>query len=356
MLDGFMHLAAIANNMVVLFRHATAGLRWKHIARALLLTLAIGVGRSARAADLEFREVSFQSSGYRLFGTVSVPVGKNVVAGIVIIPGSGPVDRDGASRATPSMPAVYRQWAERLGAGGYVVLRYDKRNLSHPSLDIRSFDQEAQITDAVSAVSFFRTLPELAAKPIFVVGHSEGGTLAPLVAERAKLVAGVVIINSIQFPVDELIAAQLQAQPAVSSDTVAQVRRLFAEIKNGSFPREGLLLGAGANYWAQWINYSGNSPSTLSRLPTPVLLVQCLNDETLPGDTLARNIAILRAIVSKTHTARLRELQGHDHFGISTGGREPSSEFIQVLLEWLDREARAAQRGISPDSVHAPRR
>jgi poly(3-hydroxybutyrate) depolymerase len=240
----------------------------KRASPAVLLSVSLlfAVGQPARAAELESRETSFQSAGYRLKGTLTGPVGRSPVAGVLIIPGSGPVDRDGASRIAPSLPPVYRQWAERLSETGFVVLRYDKRFLTYPDVDIPSFDQEAQITDALSAVAFLRSVPGLAPQRIFIIGHSEGGTLAPLVAERASAIAGVAIINSVQFPVDELLVAQLQARSGVTQSTIEDVKRLLAEIRGGSFPKGGLFLGAGANYWAQWMTYSRSAPETLSRL------------------------------------------------------------------------------------------
>ena len=236
----------------------------KHASWAALLSVSLlfAVGSSARAAEVESRETSFDSAGYRLTGTLTGPVGRSAVAGVLIIPGSGPLDRDGAERTAPSRPLVYRQWAERLSESGFVVLRYDKRFLTYPDLDIQSFDHEAQIMDAVSAVTFLRSGPVLAPQRIFIVGHSEGGTLAPLVAERTSAIAGVAIINSVQFAVDELLVAQLQARPDVPRSTVEDVRRLFTDIRGGSFPPGGLLLGAGGSYWAQWIAYSTQCTGT----------------------------------------------------------------------------------------------
>jgi pimeloyl-ACP methyl ester carboxylesterase len=176
------------------------------------------------------------------------------------------------------------------------------------------------------------------------------------VAERAGAIAGVAIINSVQFPVDELLVAQLQARSGVPQSTIEDVKRLLAEIRGGSFPKGGLLLGAGANYWAQWMTYSRSAPETLSRLSMPLLLVQCLNDETLPGDTLARNVAILRTVVSTKKNAQLRELRNHDHLGILLGDRHSSSEFIRIVVDWLSHESRAAQPGVPADAASPPRR
>jgi len=293
-----------------------------------LLAVALPVG----AAGFESREVTFQSAGYRLVGTLTVPGGP-ALAAVLILPGSGPTDRNGLSRLAPSMPPIYRQWAEHLGDAGIGALRYDKRFLTHADVDMPSFDQEAQIADSLSAVGFLRSTPEFASKPVFIVGHSEGGTLAPIVAQRAG-VAGVAVVNTVQFAVDELVVAQLAAMK-MPSDRLDEVKRFFAQIKDGSFPRGGVLLGVGTNYWTQWIKYSADSPATLARLRVPLLLVQCMSDETLPGETLARNVVALRSVVAARKDAQLRELEGHDHLGMLPGSREPSAEFVRVLSDWV---------------------
>jgi len=294
----------------------------------LAITLAAG------ASGVESREVAFQSAGYRLVGTLTLPA-RAPAAGVLIIPGSGPIDRNGSTPLAPQLPPVYRQWAQGLGEAGIAALRYDKRFLTHPEVDLPSFDQEAQIADAQSALAFLRSAPELAGKPVFVLGHSEGGTLAPIVAERSAGTAGVAIINTVHFPVDELLLAQLRAAPNVTPQKVDEVRQLLADVKRGSFPARGLLLGAGTRYWSQWIGYSTEAPATLVRLREAVLLVQSMNDETLPGGTLERNVAILASVTRRKQNAELHKLQGHDHFGMLPPGREPSSAFMHTLTTWL---------------------
>jgi pimeloyl-ACP methyl ester carboxylesterase len=319
-----------------------SGVRWSWLA-VPLFAIVFTAARSD-AGPIEAREVSFESSGFRLLGTLTRPADGQARAGVVIFPGSGPLDRDGASRTAPSTPPVYRQWAERLSEAGFAVLRYDKRFLTHPGIDIAALDEEAQIADALSAVLFLRSAPGGGAQPILLIGHSEGGTLAPIVAERAGAIAGVVIVNAALFPIDELLVEQLQANPTVGREAIAEVKHLLAGIKDGSFPRGGLLLGAGAGYWAQWIRYSTNAAATLSGLRMPLLVVQCLSDETLPGHALARNLAVARAVAAANRNAQLRELPGHDHLGMRSGEREPSVEFMAVLFGWLGPAARTSPR------------
>jgi hypothetical protein len=203
---------------------ARSRVRWSWLA-VPLLAIGLTAARSD-AGPIEAREVSFESPGFRLVGTLTRRADGQARAGVVIVPGSGPLDRDGASRTVPSRPPVYRQWAERLGEAGFAVLRYDKRFLTHPGIDIAALDEEAQIADALSAVSFLRSA----------------------------------------------------------------------------------------------------------------------SDETLPGHTLARNLAVARAVTAANRDAQLRELPGHDHLGMRPGEHEPSAEFMAVLLGWLGPAARTAPR------------
>ena len=308
-------------------------------AAAFALLILAGCSETTRpeAPGIASRAAVFQSAGYRLEGTLTSP-SRPPSAGALIIGGSGPIDRDGGSRVAAT-PPIYRWWAEELSLAGFAVLRYDKRFLTHPAIDIASFDEEAQIADALAALAFLRSAPEIAGRPVFVVGHSEGGTLAPIVATRAGGVAGVIVINTIVFPVDELLLAQLESNPTVAKATVADIKSQLDRIKAGSLPPGGLLLGAGGSYWKQWIEYSTSAQTRLSELPVALLAVQSLNDETLPGRTLERNREILRAVVARNKLAQLRELAAHDHFAMRPGQQAPSPELVQTLVAWLRRLA-----------------
>jgi uncharacterized protein len=293
---------------------------------AALLWPALALGA------VDSKDAAFLSEGYRLFGTLTVPAGGAARAAVLIIPGSGPVDRDGTSKAAPQVPPVYKMWAERLGDAGIGALRYDKRYLTHTDIDTVTLDQEAQIADAIAALRYLRT--QVPGKPIFVIGHSEGGMMAPLVAERTGAAAGVIVINAAQFPIDELVVEQVKAGGAPQEYVDAETK-VFARIKDGSFPVKGVLHGAGQNYWKQWIKYSTESTATLSRLKVPVLLVQSMEDETLPGPTLERNVKALRSVKN----AQLRLLKGHDHLGMVAGSHEPSPEFMRTLINWIQPRA-----------------
>jgi hypothetical protein len=307
---------------------------------ALLLLAACATASPPKTPGTANRAVSFRSAGYDLEGTLTSPDGRDATAGVLIVGGSGPVDRDGVSRIAVSTPPIYRWWAEGLAAAGFTVFRYDKRFVTHPSIDVASFDQEAQIADALAALSALRAAREAAGHPIFIIGHSEGGTLAPVVATRAGAVAGVALINTVEFPVDDLLVAQLDANPAISKAVVTETRNRLDAVKDGSFPPDELLLGAGVGYWKQWIDYSTSAKARLSELGPALLLVQCLRDQTLPGPTLGRNRANLREIAARNPKARVQELAGHDHFALRAGERAASPELMRTLIGWLHEVVR----------------
>ena len=307
---------------------------------ALLVLAACATASPPQTAGTASRAVSFRSAGYGLEGTLTSPDGRAATAAVLIVGGSGPIDRDGVSRIAVSTPPIYRWWAEGLAAAGFTVFRYDKRFITHPSIEVASFDQEAQIADALAALSALRAAREAAGHPIFITGHSEGGTLAPVVAARAGAVTGVVLINSVVFAVDDLLVAQLDANPAISKTVVTETRNRLDAVKDGSFPPDELLLGAGVSYWKQWIDYSTSAKARLSELGPALLLVQCSRDQTLPGATLGRNRATMREIAAKNPRARFQELAGHDHFALRPGERAASPELMGTLIGWLQEAVR----------------
>src|SRR5205807_2202962 len=82
--------------------------------RAILRLIAAALLWPALALGaVDSKDAAFLGQGYRLFGTLTVPAAPR--AAVLIIPGTGPLDRDGSSKAAPQVPPVYKMWAERLG-------------------------------------------------------------------------------------------------------------------------------------------------------------------------------------------------------------------------------------------------
>ncbi|NKC14267.1 MAG: alpha/beta fold hydrolase [Gammaproteobacteria bacterium] len=104
--------------------------------------------------------------------------------------GSGPADRDGNTVGTSHKNDSLKLLAHRLADRGFVVLRYDKRMIggsSWPEHDETDLRFQHFVDDAVRVVTWMQEQTEV---PIYLLGHSEGATIA-LEAASVAVVAGV---------------------------------------------------------------------------------------------------------------------------------------------------------------------
>jgi len=146
-------------------------------------------------------EASFESvPGVRLAGTLTVPAGAGPFPAVVLVSGSGPQDRDEEILGHRPFAVL----ADHLTRSGIAVLRYDDRGVGHSTGSFAAATSGDFADDAVAAVRYLRTRPEVAPGKIGVVGHSEGGLIAPMVAVRSTDVAFVVLLAGVGIRGDSL--------------------------------------------------------------------------------------------------------------------------------------------------------
>lgn len=187
---------------------------------------------AAPAADADFTERNFAFAD--LPGTLAIPQRKGArrVPAVVLVHGSGPQDRDetvGANRP-------FLDIARGLAAEGIAVLRYDKRTRVHPGQFAGGdFDVDDETTDdAVAAVAALRMVEGIDQDRIFVLGHSQGGMLAPRIAQRSGKVAGLVLLAAPARPLLDLLPEQnrylVALDGSIDAAEQAHLDRLDAQI------------------------------------------------------------------------------------------------------------------------------
>lgn len=151
-------------------------------------------------------DVSFENkaAGITLAGTLVRPSTPGPHPAVVMITGSGPQDRDEALLGHRPFLVI----ADHLVRNGIAVLRYDDRGVAKSTGNFAEATSDDFATDAVAGVEFLMTRPEIDHAKVGVMGHSEGGLIAPIVAGSCKDVAFIVLLAGTGVPGADVIVLQ----------------------------------------------------------------------------------------------------------------------------------------------------
>lgn len=172
---------------------------------------AAGIFRLERADDpepSEFRsdEVTFANGDIVLAGQVTLPDGDGPHPAVVLISGSGDQTRD----VDVAGFRIFAALAEELAGIGIASLRYDDRGVGGSSGDGLQATIEDRAADVAAAVDLLVSRDDIDTERIGLIGHSEGGMVAPLAASRSDGVAFVALLAAPAVPGPELLEAQLE--------------------------------------------------------------------------------------------------------------------------------------------------
>ena len=168
--------------------------------RVICLAAALGSAWTAKAGDeapVAYREqeVVFgkTQTGVELAGTLTVPRGPGPFPAVVLVAGSGPMNRD--EEVFGHRP--FAVLADHLARRGLVVLRYDKRGVGKSTGDFAKATTQDFSGDAISAWDFLAARPEVDAKRVGAIGHSEGGMIVPTLAANRPETAFIVMLAGV---------------------------------------------------------------------------------------------------------------------------------------------------------------
>ncbi len=173
--------------------------------RITALALAVFYTITAHAAP-PATELHLKAGALR--GTMLRPETSGAV--ILIIPGSGPTDRDGNNRLGVK-GAPYKRLAERLAARDITTVRVDKRGMfgsSRAAADAKSVTIDDYASDVHAWVKVIRE--EAGVSCVWVAGHSEGGLVALASGRNPDGLCGLILLAAPGRPVGEVMREQLQ--------------------------------------------------------------------------------------------------------------------------------------------------
>ena len=144
------------------------------------------------------------AAGVTLAGTLTVPPGDGPFTAAVLIAGSGPNDRD----ETILRHKLFLVLADDLTRRGIAVLRYDKRGIGKSTGNYALATSRDFAEDARAAFAYLKAQPRVNPAKIGLIGHSEGGLIAPMVAAKSRDVAFLVLLAGTGFSGERIIAEQ----------------------------------------------------------------------------------------------------------------------------------------------------
>ena len=183
------------------------------------------------------REVVFenQSAGISLAGTLTLPAGDGPFPAVVLVSGSGPQDRDESLMGHQPFLVL----ADDLTRRGIAVLRFDDRGVGGSTGDFAKATPVDFKDDALAALKFLQSVPEVDSQKIGICGHSEGGLVAPLAAAESPDVAFIVIMagpgvigEQILYRQSELILKSMEMSESMIEQSKKLQRKTFAIVKS----------------------------------------------------------------------------------------------------------------------------
>ena len=171
-------------------------------------------------------EINFNSTKAQIqfAGTMTIPQGKGPFPAVVLVHGSGRNTRDEELFGHK----VFLVLADHLSKQGIAVLRYDKRGVAASKGDYKAATSFDFADDAQAAVDYLRTRSDVDQKKIGMIGHSEGGIIAPIVAARDPKLGFIVLMAGPGIRGDALLMEQ---EKLISRANGASEKEIEADAK-----------------------------------------------------------------------------------------------------------------------------
>jgi len=324
------------------------------------------LGASAQEPDerFEVEEVVIEHGATRLAGSVTRARGlEGRLPALMFVSGSGVQDRDGRSAL---VDVGTWELLDRLTLEGYLVLRVDDRGSGGSAGPMEDLGFDELVSDARACLEYLLARDDVDANRVGVIGHSEGGVTAPLLALEHPELAAVVLMAAPGRSLHEVIMDQnrralvkagvqgeeLEQQLAAVSELLGRLAS-EAEVDPLELPPDQRSLVTQRS-WLQ--DHARQDPAaTIARVRTPVLVMQGELDFQVSAQRDAR--ALNEALLAADHPDHeLVVLPGLDHLFKRVEGAESTLAeyfedrsldplFLDTLCQWLGARMQPSEDG-----------
>ena len=312
--------------------------------------------------------VQAPEAAFEIAGELSVPRDRKApFPAVFFVSGSGMQDRHGFPPGAPKLDLGTWRVLDAIAEAGFVVLRVDDRAtggtpVGFEGIDPKEVGFQALVSDARACLRWLRARPEVDSTRICVIGHSEGGITATLLAGEADLgVSALVCLagggRDLYDVIYEQVSEALKGQPAAIREANLRVQReLMEATKAGREPDPGIvpaLIWNRADVVAgrKWMreHFTLDAPALQRRVACPALVVNGERDMQVSADRDARLLAT-GLMAGPSRDVTLRIYADLDHLFKACGGRpstlkmyeerrDVDATFLADLVAWLVRHA-----------------
>ena len=320
----------------------------------LVIGTTMPESRENSGGDYQGEDVRFESDTITLAGTLTLPAGKGPFPAVVTISGSGGQDRDENTPGPGGLKlGIFRVIADTLTGRGIAVLRYDDRGIAESGGNLATAGLSDLVKDVEAAVDYLRSRPEVDRTRVGLVGHSEGGIIAPIVAAEDPTIAAIVLMAGTASPLDSVSVEQIVsytretggdstevAEARAGMETLAAAIREGRDIQDLDIPDQLKQLGE-----SKWLreHIEHDPVAKLQQVEVPVLIVNGGQDVQVAPEHAYRLGAGLEAVGHSDFEVKIYPELNH-LFVVSRGEgiaeyADPNAKvdgvFLVDLADWL---------------------
>ncbi|GLQ96052.1 alpha/beta hydrolase family protein [Dyella mobilis] len=285
-------------------------------------------------------------------GTLVVPEGRGPFPAVLLVVGSGALDRD--ETIGPNKP--FRDLAEGLAAAGIASLRYDKRSHVYgEQMSGKNITVDESVTDdAVAGLQLLAKQASIDPARLFVLGHSLGAAMAPRIAQRDPQVNGIVLLAAPAKLTLDTVIRQMRYLGPLQGASPEQMDKLLAPViqardavahADPSHPPQGQVLNGPLSFWLSLRDY--DPIATAKGLSKPILVLQGGDDyQVLPQQDFSQ----WQDAFAHDSRAKLIQYPGLSHL-FMPGGTPPSpadymkpgqvdAQVIRDIVNWIEAQPR----------------
>ncbi|MGD8804553.1 MAG: alpha/beta fold hydrolase [Chloroflexota bacterium] len=300
------------------------------------------------------QDISFFSDGLTLAGTVTLPDDQGPYPGVVLVPGSGQVDRNENSKKLAIN--AFREIAVHLADMGFASLRYDKRGVGKSQGDFWKTGFFDNVLDASAALSKFRTYEHIQPEQTFLLGHSEGAVIATRLTATGADVKGVILLaGTAQSGEDTLLWQEEQVLRgmgglngflihALHFDVQKAQRKQLEKIKHSTedWYRVQLVAKVNAKWMREFLKY--DPADDLPKIQVPMLAITGSKDIQVNPSDLGRMAELVNAdfesyeVPDVTHILRKEEGEATLSTYRQQVKRPVDERVLSTISGWLERQ------------------